>query len=341
MLGITHLFERVSLTQTQKAKIFKYSQLMVAENETLVLNDVDKIGKGILMITHENFVTNAGQNIHVALSGEGVPVILIHGWPEFWMTWKPMADRLQNQGFRLIMPDLYGFGDSDKPNGPHTDHGAEFHAKILLEVIAHYAERPPIVVGHDVGAYVMQALARLAPAQLKGLLFFNCPTPAVGSRWVEGNHVNEIWYQTFHQLDLAEQLVGFSEDTCRMYFTYMIRHWCYRKNAFDSMMDDWVENFRKPGALVGGFNWYRSQNKARLKAINNNADDHPRIKIPTHVYWGRHDPILKSEWSSFLGEVFDDVTCDFSEESGHFVHVENPDEASAKLKEFAKKLDMI
>ncbi len=83
MLGITHFFERVSLTQTQKAKIFKYSQLMVAENETLVLNDIDKIGKGILMITHENFVTNAGQNIHVALSGEGVPVILIHGWPEF------------------------------------------------------------------------------------------------------------------------------------------------------------------------------------------------------------------------------------------------------------------
>ena len=58
-----------------------------------------------------------GARFHVAQAGEGRPLLLLHGWPEFWQTWEPVVERLSGR-FRLIAPDLRGFGDSDKPEWP-------------------------------------------------------------------------------------------------------------------------------------------------------------------------------------------------------------------------------
>ena len=73
------------------------------------------------------------------------------------------------------------------------------------------------VVGHDVGAYVAQAMARRHPRLVDRLLFFNCPTACVAGRWVHDGHVNEVWYQAFQQLPLAEQLIGSSREACALY----------------------------------------------------------------------------------------------------------------------------
>jgi pimeloyl-ACP methyl ester carboxylesterase len=74
-------------------------------------------------IRHSMVEVNGAQ-LHVARTGEGRPLLLLHGWPEFWFTWKPMMERLSDR-FELIAPDLRGFGDSDKPVG---DFGPEDQA---------------------------------------------------------------------------------------------------------------------------------------------------------------------------------------------------------------------
>ena len=58
-----------------------------------------------------------GAALHVARIGAGRPLLLLHGWPEFWLTWEPVMTRLADR-FTLYAPDLRGFGDSDKPEGP-------------------------------------------------------------------------------------------------------------------------------------------------------------------------------------------------------------------------------
>ena len=58
-----------------------------------------------------------GAAFHVARTGAGPPLLLLHGWPEFWLTWEPVMARLADR-FTLFAPDLRGFGDSDKPDGP-------------------------------------------------------------------------------------------------------------------------------------------------------------------------------------------------------------------------------
>ncbi|WP_036008703.1 alpha/beta fold hydrolase, partial [Bradyrhizobium yuanmingense] len=100
-------------------------------------------------------VTANGAKFHVARAGSGKPLLLLHGWPEFWLTWEPVISRLSDR-FTLVAPDLRGFGDSDKPGGPY---GPDGHAADMLALMDRLGVDRFGVVGHDVGGAVMQPLA--------------------------------------------------------------------------------------------------------------------------------------------------------------------------------------
>src|ERR1700759_4353692 len=117
------------------------------------------------MIEHLTIRAN-GAAFHVARTGRGKPLLLLHGWPEFWLSWEPVMSRLADR-FSLIAPDLRGFGKSDKPDGPY---GPEQHTADMLALMDALGIARFGVVGHDVGGAVMQPLARAAPAPLAGLV---------------------------------------------------------------------------------------------------------------------------------------------------------------------------
>ncbi len=192
----------------------------------------------------QHTVLNANAaSFHVVQTGEGAPLLLLHGWPEFWMTWEPVMERLSGR-YRLIAPDLRGFGDSDKPNGPF---GPADHAADLLALLDALGIERAGVIGHDVGGAAMQPLARNAPDRVAGLFFFGCVYPGIGPRMGAPDRLNEIWYQSFNQMDMAPTLVGASRETCQAYISHFLRHWSYRKNAFDDVLAEFTENFLKPG----------------------------------------------------------------------------------------------
>ncbi len=92
-----------------------------------------------------------GAKLHVAQGGQGKPLLLLHGWPEFWLTWEPLMRRLAGR-YRVIAPDLRGFGDSDKPSGPF---GANDHAADLMALLDQLRIETIGVVGYDVGGAAM------------------------------------------------------------------------------------------------------------------------------------------------------------------------------------------
>ena len=122
-----------------------------------------------------------GAAFHVARTGTGQPLLLLHGWPEFWLTWEPVMARLADR-FTLIAPDLRGFGDSDKPAGPFGPAG---HAGDVLSLLDALGVDRIGVVGHDVGGAIMQPLARYAPDRFTGLFFFDFVYPGIGRRMAE------------------------------------------------------------------------------------------------------------------------------------------------------------
>ena len=109
-----------------------------------------------------------------------------------------------------------------------------------------------------------------------------------------------------------------------------MRHWSFCKEAYEPFLQKLVEIFSSKNAIYGGFSWYKSNNNARLETIAGEKEPYnPKIKIPSAVLWGKHDPILRSKWASHLHDNFENIIIEFANESGHFVHFEQSDLAAA------------
>jgi pimeloyl-ACP methyl ester carboxylesterase len=283
----------------------------------------------------EQFTVRAnGADFNVARTGIGRPILLLHGWPEFWLTWEPVMLRLADR-FQLIAPDLRGFGDSDKPAGPF---GAADHAADMAALLDALDLRRVGVVGHDVGGAIMQPLARSLPGRLTGLFFFDFVYPGIGARMGAPDRLNEIWYQSFHQTEMAERLVGATRDSCRTYFAYVLGHWAHRKQAFDDVLEVFVDNFQKSGNLSGGFAYYRAAHAGRIAMMQGNAPALPLIGVPTCVRWAEHDPLFPYAWTDRLGETFSDLDLALFPDVGHFPHREDPDRAAEEIAAFFDRL---
>ena len=287
---------------------------------------------------NHGYLETNGVTVHYVRHGSGVPLLLLHGWPEFWLSWRKNIPVL-SEDFDVVVPDLRGFGDTDKLGLPDPP------GKLLsnyVEDLRGLADALGFekfgIVSHDVGAYAAQGFARKYPDRLSGLFFFNCPYPGIGRRWVEPDHVNEVWYQTFNQQPWAASLVGENRRTCETYIRHFLDHWAHEPGLFDEDLDLWVDNFMKPGNLQGGFDWYIATNESRIELIRNGPPEVPKIETPTRVLWGRSDSVLKVEWADRLGDYFANYDFTPAEKAGHFVHYERPELANREIVGFFRAL---
>jgi pimeloyl-ACP methyl ester carboxylesterase len=267
-------------------------------------------------------------------TGQGRPLLLLHGWPEFWLTWEPVMTRLADR-FTLYAPDLRGFGDSDKPDGPF---GPEQHAADMLAVMDALAIEQAGIVGHDVGGAVMQPLARQAPGRIAGLFFFDFVYPGIGPRMAEPERLNNIWYQSFHQMEMAPNLVGATRESCRTYIGHFLKTWSRRKGAFDDVLEAFTDNFLKPGNLAGGFAHYKASHAGRVTMMKGEAPAQPPITAPACIRWAEHDPLFPYAWTDRLGETFANLGLAMFPGVGHFPHREDPDRAAAEIAAFFERL---
>jgi pimeloyl-ACP methyl ester carboxylesterase len=276
-----------------------------------------------------------GLRLHCLRSGGlGLPLLLLHGWPEWSHAWRPVMSRLAGR-FDMVAPDFRGFGRSQKTSSAPAEDATP---AILASDILALADRLGLerfgLVSHDVGSLVAQAIARQQPQRVAGLYFFNCVHAGIGARFVEPSHLGESWYQQFHQKPWAAALVGSSRKACRIYLQAFLSHWSYREGTFDDELEAWVDNFMRPGNLQGGFNWYRSVHEARMAMIEGRAPAQPPIETRTRVLWGAHDPVLKAAWTDRLHEHFSDLQLDVAPDAGHFVHIECADLAARDIAKF-------
>jgi pimeloyl-ACP methyl ester carboxylesterase len=284
------------------------------------------------MIEHLQLKAN-GATFHVARTGTGKPLLLLHGWPEFWLTWEPVMSRLAGR-YTLIAPDLRGFGDSDKPDGPY---GPGQHAVDMLALMDALGAKRFGVVGHDVGGAVMQPLARSAPERVAGLFFFDFVYPGIGERMGTPDRLNHIWYQSFHQMEMAPALAGATRQSCRTYIGHFLKSWSYRKGAFDDVLEAFIDNFLKQGNLAGGFAHYRAAHAGRIKMMQGDAPKLAPIDVPTCVRWAEHDPLFPYAWTDRMSETFSNLDLAMFSGVGHFPHREDPDRAASEIGAFFEK----
>lgn len=280
--------------------------------------------------THHNATVN-GINLHYVRAGSGEPLLLIHGWPGFWYEWHLNIGPL-SEPFDVIVPDMRGYAYSDKPEGSPAEAYTDAHyAADILALIDELQLGKVRIVSHDFGAIWSQKFARLHPERLHKLMLFDPPYPGIGARWFQLPHTLHTWYQLFHQLPLAEALVGSGPKATELYLRHFLSAWSHNKDLWqDDEIAEYVAAYSQPGALRGGFNCYRSA----LAGGAFSAGGTPKVTVPTRVLWGTSDSIIPFAWSDNLADTFENFDLRKIEGVGHFMMREAPDRINAEIIEF-------
>jgi pimeloyl-ACP methyl ester carboxylesterase len=274
-----------------------------------------------------------GVRYHYVREGSGPPLLLVHGWPGFHYEWHLNIGPL-SEHFDVVVPDMRGYAYTDKPDvAPEIGYTPAVFADDIGALLDHLGWEKCSIATHDFGAAWVQQFARTYPERVDRLVMFNPPYPGIGMRWLEVGHVREVWYQMFHQLEWAEELVGSSREATRLYVKHFLSHWSHDKNLWTpEEIEAFTDAYSQPGALRGGFNCYR----AVYRTIGQGSGQDPKVYQPTLILWGEGDAVLPVAWSDNLSNFFPDLTFRKVPEAGHFLMREKPELVNEAIIEFLK-----
>ncbi len=153
-------------------------------------------------ITHEQIPAN-GIHLHVAVAGpaDGPPVVLCHGFPELWYSWRHQLGALADAGYRAMAPDLRGYGASARP-GEVTDYGSDELTGDMAGLLDHYGYEQASFVGHDWGAMLVWEMGRLRPERVSAICNMSVPysnSPAPPTEIFEVIFEGKFFYMLYFQ----------------------------------------------------------------------------------------------------------------------------------------------
>jgi pimeloyl-ACP methyl ester carboxylesterase len=259
-------------------------------------------------------------------TGDGPPAVLLHGWPGWRADYRDVVPLLAPHA-DVVVPDLRGFGESDRHDRPPKDaYSADAQAASVLGLIEELGLDRPVLVGYDIGSRVARLIATTRPDAIRALVLAP-PMPGVGERILSAAAQREFWYQPFHNLTLADELLDGRPDAIRSYLAHFWEHWSAPGWELPAdRFDELVAHYARAGAFTASIAWYRSGSGGVATALSERApatDD--RIRVPTTVLWGELEPLLVPAWSDRLDEFFADVELHTLPGIGHFTPLEAPE----------------
>jgi pimeloyl-ACP methyl ester carboxylesterase len=274
-----------------------------------------------------------GIKLHYVTQGEGPLVLLLHGFPEYWYSWRYQIPFLASR-FKVVAPDMRGYDLSDKPKGV-AEYGLDRLTADVQGLIEAFGEKKAHLVGHDWGGAVAWAFAMAYPGSVDKLVVMNAPHPAAFARDIMTNprQMMRSWYMFFFQIPVVPEFMlrAFDSLLLKRFFS----DWAVDKDAFSKEdLEKLAEASRRPGALTGGINYYRAmfRNLPALRAMRGTV---PTIKSPTLLIWAEEDRALGKELTYGLEKYFEDgLTIRYIPDCSHWVQQEQPLLVNELLDEF-------
>ncbi len=264
------------------------------------------------------YVRANGVRLHAWTGGEGPSLVLLHGYPQSGIMWRKVAPQLARR-FSVVVPDLRGYGDSDKPRDGYDKKtmARDIHELMVALGHARYA-----VVGHDRGARVSHRLALDQPEAVTKL----CVLDIVPTHTVFRDTGRELaaayWHWFFFQVpDLPEVMMQASSEP---FLRFMFRALSSEAGAIDeAAFQEYLRVFRLPGTIRAGLEDYRAA--ATRDFADDEADLAKRVRCPVLAIWGKAGKMdsmfdVLATWRDKAGDVRGHaLPC------GHFIPEEAPE----------------
>ncbi|MFI0355313.1 alpha/beta fold hydrolase [Actinomadura sp. 9N407] len=310
-----------------------------------------------------HMVDVGGVSLHVAEQGPGLPVVMCHGFPGLWYSWRHQLPALAAAGYRAIALDMRGYGRSDRPADPE-DYGRRRTVADMVGLLDALGIDEAVFVGHDFGASLVWDLPQWAPGRVKALIQLSVPRVPMSSRLpsesyarLASRHFTHMHY--FQQVGPADKELGGEPERFLANVFWALSGgyryldtWAHPSEGNGyldvlptapplpwSWMSEaefgyYVEEFRRTG-FTGGLNWYRANDH-----VWREKQDRPEepVTVPTLFMVGDRDPVHEIMGAGSLEAMKELVpglrTVQVVEGAGHFVQMEAADEVNAAMLTF-------
>ncbi|WP_323675368.1 alpha/beta fold hydrolase [Halorubellus sp. PRR65] len=282
-------------------------------------------------LAREDVAVN-GVRLSVVTAGpaDGDVVVLLHGFPEFWYSWRKQIPALADAGLRVIVPDMRGYNESEKPRGRDA-YRIDRLVGDVAGLVDEFAESGTAhVVGHDWGGAVAWSVASRRADVVDRLAILNAPHPERFRELLRTPaQLKRSWYMFTFQLPRVPE-------------------WGLRRNGADAIGQlfadsmppaetrHYREAFLQPGAATAAINYYRSfiregaRDELPLLSASTPIPD-GRVDAPTLVCWGLDDEALVPANADGLDEWVPDLRVERIPDAGHWVQLDAADRVNDAL----------
>ena len=282
-------------------------------------------------VTH-HFATLGNLRLHYAEAGSGPLVILLHGFPDFWYSWRNQIEPLAAAGFRVVAPDMRGYNLSDKPVGIEA-YTADRIADDVARLIQALGAEKASIVGHDWGGVVGWQLAMQQTKCVEKLVILNVPHPVRFLRGIrDPRQLARSWYVFFFQIPwLPERM--FRALNFRS-LKKALRNDTTRPDAFtEEDLDRYAEAWSQPGAMTSSINYYRAALRYGRETVRSHAK---RIDLPVLILWGDRDRYVRPQLAEPDSQWVTNFTLHRFPHASHWVHMDVPQRVNQLLIEFLR-----
>lgn len=277
--------------------------------------------------THET-IHNGDVALHIARAGTGRAVILLHGFPENWTSWRHQIGPLAAAGFMAIAPDLRGYNRSAAPRGVEA-YAIDHLVGDVAAIVRATGHSRAHLIGHDWGGIIAWHFAVMHPELLDRLVILNAPHPSIFMRRVRRPpQLLRSWYAAFFQLPLLPEAALRAFDFAAV--RRLLRTTPARPDTFtDVDIDHYIQGIASPGRLTAALNYYRA-------AVRHRPERRIRTNAPTLVIWGERDVALTTGLLDGVERYAPNVRIERFPDIGHWIQNEAPVQVTDLLLDFLR-----
>ena len=278
---------------------------------------------------------NVAENINIAVctEGDGPPLLLLHGYPQTGYIWHKIAPRLARY-FTVIVADLRGYGDSDKPptSADHAVYSKRAMAIDMISVMAELGYQRFFVAGHDRGGRVAHRLARDYPEAVERLAVLDIAPTTMMYDTTDMQFATSYyhWFFLIQPAPFPETLIGHDP---KFFLESKMRQWGKDRSAItDEAFNDYLRCFSNPDTIHASCEDYRASASVDLE--HDAADANLKLTMPLLALWGANGMVgNKYDMLAAWRDVAENVS-GFAVPGGHYLPEEAPDETYRALLNF-------